>query len=99
MKIQATTSTPAATADAQRRGVPAWVASQLMQEGARTPAREGRLYVYFNAASRARIRRRARRGEFEISKLDHAWNVFAVVTRGAPVLISVGRLTRRMRRQ
>jgi hypothetical protein len=97
MNMHAATSV--ATAEAQRRGVPAWVASLLMQEGARSPAGAGRLYVYFNAASRARIRRRAHRGEFEMSKLDHAWNVFAVVTRGTPLVISVGRRTRHMRRQ
>jgi hypothetical protein len=99
MTIHRIAATPAATADAQRRGVPGWVASLLLQEGARTAAGAGRLYVFFDGASRARIQRRARRGEFQMSALDHVWNVFAVVTRGKPTLISVGHRTRPMHRR
>lgn len=87
------------TRNARRSGVPGWIADLLLQEGARTPARNGCLCLYFNAASRERILRRARRGEFQMSRLDHAWNVYAVVTRGTPVLVDVGHRTRRVRRK
>ena len=89
--------TKTATTNGQRRGVPQWVTALLVQEGARAPAGGGLQIAYFDTAARARVTRRARRGEFGIGKLDHAWDAWAVITRGDPVVISVGHRDRRVR--
>ena len=90
--------TTTATANSQRRSVPHWVTALLIQEGARVPVGGGAQFVYFDAAARAKVLRRVRGGEFAIGKLDHAWDAWAVVTRGEPVVISVGHRDRRVRR-
>ena len=77
---------------AQQRCVPNWVVRLLLEEGERAPARDGLLKVYFNARARRRICRRARRGEFAIGKLDHAWGSYLVVTREKPHVVTVGHL-------
>jgi hypothetical protein len=88
--------TATAITNGQRRAVPHWVTALLLQEGARAPAGGGMQFLYFDAAARARVLRRARRGEFAIGKLDHAWDAWAVVARGLPVVISVGHRDRRV---
>ena len=89
--------TRSATVSGQRGGVPHWITVLLVEEGARTPARNGRQFVYFDSAARARVTRRARNGEFPIGKLDHAWDVWAVVTRGNTAVLGVGHRDRRVR--
>ncbi|HEX5327829.1 MAG TPA: hypothetical protein VFW75_14260 [Acetobacteraceae bacterium] len=90
-----TTFSAQAVTRGQQCGIPQWIARLLLEEGERAPAARGLLLVYFSTRARRRVCRRAKRGEFPIGKLDHAWGSYLVVTRRAPQVVSIGHLGRR----